>query len=198
VRKGPGHEALHQGQGGGAGRRPGAMSEPRPGPTKILRLSYLPAQDWRSPQDRAVLRSAAWGRTRLRILERDSYTCVYCGHSQPKGMEVNHITGHRDQAPENLETVCPLCHRVLHAGLFAAIHGSLLIFARAACDQNEIMRRTWQARVVEKLPDRLLMDQLGLAAPKPFRMDHDYLAGLYGYVVQRYRLLETVRYRGES
>ncbi len=158
------------------------MSEPRPGPTKILRLSYLPAQDWRSPQDRAVLRSAAWGRTRLRILERDSYTCVYCGHSQPKGMEVNHITGHRDQAPENLESVCPLCHRVLHAGLFAAIHGSLLIFAR----------------VVEKLPDRLLMDQLGLAAPKPFRMDHDYLAGLYGYVVQRYRLLETVRYRGES
>ena len=111
-------------------------------------------------------------------------------------MEVNHITGHRDQSLVNLETVCPLCHRVLHAGLFAAVHGSLLIFARANCDQNEIIRRSWQAREEEGLPDRPLMECLGLAEPRPFRMDRDYLAGLYGYVVERYRLLETRR-RGD-
>ncbi len=110
-------------------------------------------------------------------------------------MEVNHIEGHRDQSLTNLETVCPLCHRVLHAGLFAAIHGSLLIFAHAACDQNEIMRRTWQARLEEHLPDRPLMERLGLAEPRAFRMDRDYLSGLFGYVVQRYRLLETSQHR---
>jgi hypothetical protein len=159
---------------------------------KPLRLNYLQPRDWRSPRDRAFLSSAAWKSLRLQILERDGYACVYCGHSQPHGMEVNHIEGHHDQSPANLETVCPLCHRVLHAGLFAAVYGSLLIFERAACDQNEIMRRTWQAREQEKLPDRLLMERLGLAQPRPFRMDRDYLANLYGYVIERYRLLETV------
>ncbi|GAC1395189.1 MAG: hypothetical protein NVSMB65_14190 [Chloroflexota bacterium] len=157
---------------------------------KLLRLNYLDGGDWRSPRDRAYLSSAAWKRLRLQVLERDDYTCVYCGHRQPRGMEVNHTAGYRDEALESLETVCPLCHRVLHAGLFAAIHGSLLIFGRAACDQNEIMRRTWQARQEEHLPDRPLMERLGLAEPRAFRMDRPYLAGLYGYVVERYGLLE--------
>ncbi len=157
---------------------------------KILRLNYLQPRDWRSPRDRPFLRSTAWRQLRLQVLERDGYACVYCRHGQPKGIEVNHIAGHHDQSLANLETVCPLCHRVLHAGLFAAIHGSLLIFARATCDQNEIIRRSWQARLEERLPDRPLMQRLGLAEPKPFRMDRDYLAGLFGYVVERYALLE--------
>jgi hypothetical protein len=162
---------------------------------KPLRLNYLQPRDWRSPRDRAFLSSATWKALRRQVLDRDGYACVYCGHSQARGMEVNHIYGHHDQSLTNLETVCPLCHRVLHAGLFAAIYGSLLIFARAGCDQNEIIRRTWRAREEEKLPDRLLMERLGLADPKPFRMDREYLAPLYGYVIERYRLLETVSRR---
>jgi hypothetical protein len=164
---------------------------------KVLRLNYLDPDDWRSRGDRAFLSSATWRNLRRQVLQRDDHTCVYCGHRDLRGMEVNHITGHRDQGLDNLETVCPLCHRVLHAGLFAAIHGSLLIFARAAYDQNEIIRRSWQARA-EGVPDRPLMESLGLAEPRAFRMDRAYLAGHYGYVVQRYRLLETAGRRSQG
>jgi len=82
----------------------------------------------------------------------------------------------------------------LHAGRSAAVYGSLLLFAQAAVDQNTIQRLCWHFRQgPARLPDRPLMTLLGLADPRPFSMDEPYLAGLRGYVVERYRLLE----RGE-
>lgn len=165
-------------------------------PLKPLAPSFIPPALWRSRQERAVLGGTAWRRLRERVLERDGYRCVYCDHAAVKGLEVNHISGNsRDERPENLETVCPLCHRVLHAGRSAAVYGSLLLFARAAVDQNTIQRLCWQFRTEPvRLPDRPLMELLGLSEPRPFRMDHGYLAGLRGYVVERYGLLERKTY----
>ncbi len=171
-----------------------ALPEPTR-PLKPLAPSFIPPVLWRSASGRALLSSASWKRTRLRILERDGYRCVYCDHEAERGLEVNHISGNsRDDRDENLETVCALCHRVLHAGRSAAVYGSLLLFAQAAVDQNTIQRLCWHFRQgPARLPDRPLMTLLGLADPRPFSMDEPYLAGLRGYVVERYRLLE----RGE-
>ena len=62
-----------------------------------------------------------------------------------------------------------------------------------AVDQNTLIRLTWQLRDTVRMPDRPLMELLGLAEPAPFRMDRAYLAGLVGYVVERYWLLERSR-----
>ncbi len=161
-------------------------------PLKPLRPAFIPPGLWRSGADRALLSSAAWRRTREGILERDGYRCVYCDHYQERGLEVNHISGNsRDDREHNLETVCALCHRVLHAGRSAAIYGSLLLFEQANVDQNTLQRLCWQFRGgAVRLPDRTLMALLGLAEQRPFHMDADYLAGLRGYVVERYYLLE--------
>lgn len=166
-----------------------------PAPSRTLKPlapSYIEPGLWRSPRERALLSSAAWRHARAAILERDGQRCVYCDYAGARDLEVNHISGNsRDDRAENLETVCVLCHRVLHAGRSAAVHGSLLLFARAAVDQNTLQRLCWQFRAgPTRLPDRLLMDLLGLSEPRSFRMDRAYLAGLRGYVVERYRLLE--------
>ena len=164
-------------------------------PLKPLAPGFIDPGLWRTPHDRAALASAAWRRTRARILERDGYHCVYCDHADMRGLEVNHISGNsRDDRDENLEAVCALCHRLLHAGLSAAIHGSLLLFAHAAVDQNTIQRLCWHFRTGPlRLPDRPLMELLALSEQRPFRMDRPYLAALRGYVVQRYGLLERNR-----
>jgi len=171
-----------------------ALLSPPSRPLKALTPSFIPPSLWRGSADRAALSSAAWKRTRAAILERDGKRCVYCDHHEPggRGLEVNHISGNsRDDRPENLETVCPLCHRVLHAGRSAAVFGSLLLFSAAAVDQTTIQRLCWQfRRGPTRLPDRPLMALLGLDGPKPFSMDRDYLADLHGYVVERYGLLE--------
>ncbi len=159
-------------------------------PLKPLAPSFLDPGDWRPSGTRP---SAGWERLRAEILARDG-GCVYCGHVAPPGsrapLEVNHLNGYRDNRPEMLETVCVLCHRVLHAGRSAAIHGSLLLFRAAGVDQNTIIRLSWHLRQTRRMPDRPLISLLGLADPAPFRMDRAYLATLYGYVVERYWLLE--------
>src|SRR5579875_478875 len=164
-------------------------------PLKPLAPGFIDSALWRSPADRALLNSATWKTTRRRILERDDNRCVYCDHPGPRLLEINHISGNsRDDRDENLETVCALCHRVLHAGRSAAVYGSLLLFAQAHVDQNTLQRLCWHFRTGPvHLQDRPLMTMLGLAEQRPFRMDRAYLAELRGYVVERYALLERSR-----
>lgn len=51
-----------------------------------------------------------------KVLDRDRCTCVYCGTSV-KGMQVHHRNdNHEDNYPENLETVCEMCHAPNHLG----------------------------------------------------------------------------------
>jgi hypothetical protein len=159
-------------------------------PLKALTPSFIDPRDWRPS---GVRPPAGWQEIRSRVLERDG-GCVYCeqGQSNDKRsrLEVNHLNGYRDNQLDALETVCVLCHRVLHAGRSAAIYGSLVLFKQARCDQNTLIRLCWLLRTRHKLPDRPLMSLLGLAEPAPFHMDRPYLASLKGYVVERYWLLE--------
>ena len=50
-----------------------------------------------------------------RAFARDKYACVYCGFSSPQHQRLLYIDGdlsHR--TVDNVATVCPLCHQVLH------------------------------------------------------------------------------------
>lgn len=157
---------------------------------KPIAPSFLDPREWRP---RGTRPPAGWAALRARVLARDG-GCVYCGHGEGPGarsrLEVNHLNGYRDNRPEALETVCVLCHRLLHAGRSAAVYGSLVLFRRAACDQNTLIRLCWWLREEHRVPDRPLMALLGLEQQAPFRMDREYLASLYGYVVEKYWLLE--------
>ncbi|MGH2345900.1 MAG: HNH endonuclease, partial [Chloroflexota bacterium] len=159
-----------------------AALPPPPRPLKTLTPSYLDPGDWRPAGAR---QPAGWTRLRAEALARDG-GCVYCGHAPAPGsragLEVHHIRGHRENALDALESVCVLCHRVLHAGRSAAVFGSLALFRRAAVDQNTIIRLSWHLRLTRHIDDRALMALLELADPAPFRMDRPYLATLRSYV----------------
>lgn len=55
-------------------------------------------------------RGSQWNKTRLMILERDNYTCAYCGR---EATEVDHIlakaNGGTDE-PSNLVAACKPCN----------------------------------------------------------------------------------------
>lgn len=71
---------------------------------------------------KAILRIAAWRRTRAYILKRDAGLCVRCGapgcivHHKteltPRNIDDPMITLNED----NLETVCRTCHAIIHEG----------------------------------------------------------------------------------
>ena len=79
---------------------------------KLLRPSVIKRGEWFKEKDPNV-----WKKTRLEVLRRDSYTCVYCLWQSRKFMQVNHVGAEDNHALENLETVCSACHSALHIGI---------------------------------------------------------------------------------
>lgn len=91
--------------------------------SKVLRPSVIARGEWYKGRD-----DVEWKRIRQQALDRDLYTCVYCGWQSRKFMQVNHIGAEDDHTLANLETVCPPCHSVLHLGA-SAMKGALTVFA---------------------------------------------------------------------
>ena len=62
-------------------------------------------------------------------MERDDYTCYYCGFKSMKFQEVHHLNdNHNDNTLENLVTVCTLCHQSHHLNSAAINNGAELIW----------------------------------------------------------------------
>ena len=62
------------------------------------------------------LKDPRWQKKRLKILERDNFSCVACGDEETE-LHVNHLkyTGEPHEAPdEDLETLCKHCHKLHH------------------------------------------------------------------------------------
>jgi len=82
---------------------------------------YVMATDRQSPpHDRAIA-----DRDRRTVLMRDDYTCQSCGWNRskwdpadPRNLEVHHVEHHAkggSNEPENLRTLCNICHDEIHA-----------------------------------------------------------------------------------
>ncbi len=94
-----------------------------------LRISAIPPYLWRMHTGNTP--DGKWRKIRREILKRDNYTCRACGIRSEKYMEVHHINGdHTDNRPENLVTLCPMCHAVFHAGITGIQRRGTLITSR--------------------------------------------------------------------
>jgi 5-methylcytosine-specific restriction endonuclease McrA len=157
-------------------------SPPRP-PKRPLVLSY--ELTWR--EDKRDLKRTEWQITRLAILERDNYTCVYCGYQsrEPWKLHVNHVDGDpNNNAWDNLETICSYCHFIVHSGHSAVVYDKVEIYEQAAYSQEDINRITRRLRE-SGCSDEFIKETCGLRGQVPWRQDKRYLASKFGFVTSR-------------
>ena len=98
------------------------------GPVKARRKGFTPQgnQQWLCPislknQPRYYVGGRESRRARRRPhLKYRGDQCVRCGlqHEDKRVFDVHHKDGnHSNNSPDNLETVCPTCHRLHHLGI---------------------------------------------------------------------------------
>jgi hypothetical protein len=71
------------------------------------------------------LKDPRWQKKRLKILERDSFTCTYCGNEELT-LHVHHKiyyanTDPWDYSDNELTTLCEVCHSDVHNGMDEAL-----------------------------------------------------------------------------
>lgn len=66
---------------------------------------------------------------KLKILERDKYTCICCGFKSEKYQKILFLNGDpHDHAPENLRTACIYCNQCFHLDAVAEMKSGVLIW----------------------------------------------------------------------
>jgi len=96
---------------------------------KVLKLVST-RSSWRIPaQNGTELDTSKKMRAiRKEILERDDYTCYYCDFRSERHQEIHHIDhNHDNMNPENLTTICPLCHQCFHLSTVGDTGGGSII-----------------------------------------------------------------------
>ncbi len=150
---------------------------------KKLVLSY--ELSWRTAEDKKFMRTAEWKRIRKRILERDKFTCPYCGVQRKEFMQINHIDGNpKNHLDDNLEVICSACHKITHSGLWADVFGVLDVFQKSDYNQNEIVSITGKMREEGKSDDEIIKF-LGLENKVPWEQDFEYLSNKFGFISSR-------------
>jgi len=150
---------------------------------KKLVLSYELA--WRTKDDKKFMKTAEWKGIRKIILERDNYTCQYCGIQRKDHMQVNHIDGTpKNHSEGNLEVICSSCHKITHSGLWAVVFNVLDVYEESKYDQNDIVRITGKMRDDRKSDDEII-EFLGLKKLVLWKQDLRYLSKLYGFITSR-------------
>jgi len=147
---------------------------------KKLVLSYELA--WRTEEDKKFMRTVEWKTIRKSILERDDYTCQYCGVHRKDHMQINHIDGNpKNNAGDNLEVICSSCHKITHSGLWAVVFKVLDVYEESKYDQNDIVSITGKMRDDGK-SDEEIIEFLELKKPVMWKQDLKYLSKLYGFI----------------
>lgn len=147
--------------------------------------SFAPPETWRSSKNIVSLNSLEWQKLRKKILQRDEYTCQYCGFKSKKYQIVHHIDGNpQNNSDDNLVVICQMCNLVEHAGQGCVVQGVVNLYEKSKFSQNEIIKITREMRDKKKT-DSEIIDFLGLKEGAPFKMDREYLFKLYGFVTER-------------
>ncbi|MBL7169503.1 MAG: HNH endonuclease [Candidatus Aenigmarchaeota archaeon] len=90
---------------------------------KKLYPSFANSKTWRTNiKDKTT--KEEWIRIRRNILERDNYTCQYCGFKADKWQIVHHIDGNpNNNCDDNLKVICPMCNLIHHSGQGCVVQG---------------------------------------------------------------------------
>lgn len=91
--------------------------------------------------------AAAWSKA----MEDAKHRCKRCGVALPGAMEVGHKDGdHGNDSPENLECLCPFCHRLDHP--VASAWDSLIELIWAPdMPQEQVTRFVWAGLAIKSL-----------------------------------------------
>lgn len=64
-----------------------------------------------------------------KVWERDKHKCYYCGFESKRHQEIHHLNDdHSDNSPDNLVTICPLCHQSFHLDTASTTNGGKIIW----------------------------------------------------------------------
>jgi len=119
------------------------------------------------------------------ILARDGNTCRYCGFTSGKWQVVHHLDGDPgNNDANNLETICPMCNLICHAGQGCIVQGIVDLYEESDYPQNLMINKTRRMRA-EGRRDGDIIAYLGLRGRMPFKMGRMYLRGLFGFVTSR-------------
>lgn len=98
---------------------------------------------------------------RPKALERDNFTCQFCGFRAARFQEVHHLNdNHDDSRLENLITACVLCHMAHHIGFAGhSKRGCLIVLdpglGLMQAELNQIVRTLWIAESSDDKATRL-------------------------------------------
>jgi hypothetical protein len=152
---------------------------------KRLYPSYAPPEKWRNESQASRLKGAEWKILRQSILNRDNFTCSYCGYRSKKYQVVDHIDGDpENNSDDNFQTICQSCNLVKHSGQGCVITGIVDLYRCSNFNQNAIIIITRTMRDMSKSDDEI-RSFLGLQDKIPFRMDREYLKLLFAFVSSR-------------
>lgn len=126
-------------------------------PLLPLRLS-VKVKNWRMNDSDFADADAEFARVRQKALERDDYTCRFCGFMAKAWQEVHHFNDdHADNSLDNLVTTCAYCHMCQHIGLAGSNNEATLIYLPhiSQADLHHIVRT---AQVAEAYQDEVKAD----------------------------------------
>jgi intracellular multiplication protein IcmJ len=117
-------------------------------------------QMFRMDDEHAHLADEAFGKERESVLRRDNYTCRFCGFKAAKYQEVHHFdNNHQNNDPNNLLTVCNLCHQVHHTFLAGTANAGFfaLVPELTQTEVNHICRAFFVAQLIcdQEIKDKL-------------------------------------------
>jgi len=148
---------------------------------------------WRKDDEHAYIADAEFTSVRTNVLQRDNYTCRFCGFKAAKYQEVHHLDdNHQNNDLQNLVTVCNLCHQVHHLGMCAMRNGGFIAVI-PELTQTEVNNLVRAIHVAEYVADAAVRDKLkSLFAIFQFR-GFDTLKELYGVDISNpYTLAEAL------
>ncbi len=154
---------------------------------KVLPLfpTYADPEKWRMVKP-VQQSKEEWQSIRRGVLERDDYTCQYCGHRSKKYQIVHHLDENpASNSQDNLTVICQMCNVVVHAGQGCVIQGVVDLYKESKYGQIEVIRITRRMRFSEGRKDDKIIAHLELRKEMPFVMSKPYLKRLIGFVTSR-------------
>jgi len=152
---------------------------------KPLVLSFAPPKKWRNSGQAKKLEKEKWQEFRKNILERDDYTCAYCGYKSDKYQIADHIDGNPENNLDgNMQVICQMCNLIKHSGQGCKVQAVVDLYRKSKYNQNTIIKITRKMRDGGS-EDAEIINVLELNEMVPFKMNLEYLRKIVGFVSSR-------------